>query len=225
MKYRFIVLLILLLGIALIHINGYAFPHSVVARHIVIILFIGIAGYSAYESRRRQLEEYRKCELKNIKILEAMPDNILYISGDGMIQDTKLEHDGILDFNVGHNITDKINEKHIPIVKEKIKEAIITGALQKLELSNHNDKEVSHHEFRFVKSGPDEVLVVIRNVTGRKIFEEKLVHMSNHDALTKQYNRAFFESELERLGKSRRYPLGVIIIDLDGLKITNDTRR
>ncbi len=174
--------------------------------------------------KRRELEkELRKSEFSNRTILEAMPDNILHISGDGTIIDTKLEHDGVLDFTIGQNITDKINVEFVQVVKENITAALATGQLQRLELTNHDDSEVSHHEFRFAKSGNNEVIVIIRNVTNRKLYEEKLVHVSNHDALTKVYNRTFYESELERLGKSRRYPVGVIIIDLDGLKATNDT--
>ena len=60
MKFKLVVLTLLVLGIILIHINTFAFPHSVVLRHVILILFSAIAGYFAYESRRRHLEEYEK---------------------------------------------------------------------------------------------------------------------------------------------------------------------
>lgn len=59
-KFKSLVMFLLLLGIALIHFNSLAFPHRVISRHVILILFIGIAGYFAYESRRRHLEEYNK---------------------------------------------------------------------------------------------------------------------------------------------------------------------
>ena len=60
MKFKSVVMILLALGITLIHFNSYAFPHSVTLRHVILILFIGIACYFAYESRRRHLEEYEK---------------------------------------------------------------------------------------------------------------------------------------------------------------------
>jgi len=60
MKFKYVVLALLVLGIILIHVNSYALPHSVVIRHIILSLFIGFACYFAYESRRRQLMELEK---------------------------------------------------------------------------------------------------------------------------------------------------------------------
>lgn len=48
-------------------------------------------------------------------------------------------------------------------------------------------------------------------------------HMSFHDSLTKLYNRAFFDVELERLSSERSLPLSIIIADVNDLKRTNDT--
>jgi diguanylate cyclase (GGDEF)-like protein/PAS domain S-box-containing protein len=62
----------------------------------------------------------------------------------------------------------------------------------------------------------------IRNITTRKTAENKFHYYSTHDALTKVYNRSFFEEELQRLEKSRQYPISIIMLDIDGLKNTND---
>lgn len=58
-----------------------------------------------------------------------------------------------------------------------------------------------------------------------KIFErdnEKIKYLSFHDSLTELYNRRYFENEMERLDSSRKIPISIIIIDLDGLKKIND---
>ncbi len=52
--------------------------------------------------------------------------------------------------------------------------------------------------------------------------EQELLHLSTHDALTGANNRAFFENELRRLRLARRYPVSLIITDVDGLKAIND---
>lgn len=53
--------------------------------------------------------------------------------------------------------------------------------------------------------------------------EQKYRYMSLHDELTGLYNRASFEDELRNLERSGHFPIGVIMIDLDGLKTINDT--
>ena len=62
MKLKYVVLILLFTGIALIHINSIAFPHGVLLRHVILLLFIAVAGYIAYESRRRHLEEFNKLQ-------------------------------------------------------------------------------------------------------------------------------------------------------------------
>ena len=52
--------------------------------------------------------------------------------------------------------------------------------------------------------------------------EEALRYISNHDVLTGLYNRTYFTEELVRLQKGRRFPVSVIIGDIDDLKLIND---
>ena len=68
------------------------------------------------------------------------------------------------------------------------------------------------------------ITVVSRNITERKLFEEKLLHLSTHDALTGLYNRAYFDAELDRLMNGRHFPVSIVVADLDGLKKVNDSR-
>ncbi|MBT9173299.1 MAG: putative diguanylate cyclase YegE [Syntrophomonadaceae bacterium] len=63
----------------------------------------------------------------------------------------------------------------------------------------------------------------IRDIGERKKIEQELRQKSMHDSLTELYNRNFFEEELRRLEKSRSFPISIILCDLDGLKVANDT--
>ena len=63
-----------------------------------------------------------------------------------------------------------------------------------------------------------------RNVTERVLYEKQLKYLSFHDQLTGLYNRLYFENELERLKAGREYPLSIISIDVDDLKVVNDTK-
>lgn len=57
----------------------------------------------------------------------------------------------------------------------------------------------------------------------RKKTEEELRFLSLHDYLTGLYNRAYFDNEMLRLEKGRDYPISIIYLDMDNLKILNDT--
>lgn len=61
------------------------------------------------------------------------------------------------------------------------------------------------------------------DITEQKLNREKLEYLGLHDSLTGLYNRAFFDAEMQRLSGSREYPVTIIVADLDGLKLINDT--
>ena len=66
------------------------------------------------------------------------------------------------------------------------------------------------------------VICISKDITGRKQNEEELRYLSTHDALTNLYNRNFFEVELERIQDSRLFPVSIVMVDLDNLKLVND---
>ncbi|NPV91033.1 MAG: GGDEF domain-containing protein [Firmicutes bacterium] len=59
--------------------------------------------------------------------------------------------------------------------------------------------------------------------------EQELKYLSFHDALTGLFNRNYFEQEIKRRENEKRtektncLPTGIIICDVDGLKLVNDT--
>ncbi|MBN1869515.1 MAG: GGDEF domain-containing protein [Candidatus Omnitrophica bacterium] len=85
----------------------------------------------------------------------------------------------------------------------------------------------------FTKSHKTElILLAIEDISKRKKLEKALLesreilkYTTYHDALTGLFNRAYYDEEMSRLGRdlSRSKPLSIISIDIDGLKIINDT--
>jgi len=53
--------------------------------------------------------------------------------------------------------------------------------------------------------------------------EKELSHHTFHDELTGLYNRTYFEEESKRLNVKRPLPISLIIADINGLKLINDT--
>lgn len=65
--------------------------------------------------------------------------------------------------------------------------------------------------------------VMFDNITDRKNSEGEIVYLSYHDQLTGLYNRRYFEAELKRFDKLINYPVAIIMADVNGLKIANDS--
>ncbi len=67
------------------------------------------------------------------------------------------------------------------------------------------------------------IMALVKDITARKTAEEKVIYLSFYDKLTGLYNRNYLEEEMDRLEKSRDMPVGVIMADLNGLKLVNDS--
>lgn len=65
-------------------------------------------------------------------------------------------------------------------------------------------------------------VIVFRDYTEKKEKQEEILYLSYHDQLTGLYNRRFFEEELSRLDHPRNLPLTIAMVDVNGLKLTND---
>ena len=93
---------------------------------------------------------------------------------------------------------------------------------------NHvaNGEARYHHITWTVAEGSEEsyerVIVAITDITDSKRTETALLYLSTHDILTSLYNRAYFDTELERLSRGREYPITIFFADMDGLKQVND---
>ncbi|MBT9172075.1 MAG: putative diguanylate cyclase YedQ [Syntrophomonadaceae bacterium] len=75
----------------------------------------------------------------------------------------------------------------------------------------------------FVLHGETVVLLMARDITERKLAEAQLKYLSMHDSLTGLYNRFYFDEEMRRLESGRNRPFAIIVCDIDGLKLVNDT--
>jgi diguanylate cyclase (GGDEF)-like protein/PAS domain S-box-containing protein len=64
---------------------------------------------------------------------------------------------------------------------------------------------------------------VSRDITELKRMQDELHYLLEHDDLTGLYNRRRFEKEIDRLNVESQLPLSIIIADINGLKLINDS--
>lgn len=73
---------------------------------------------------------------------------------------------------------------------------------------------------------PRQILFIAEDITEAYYAEESLRYTSTHDMMTGLYNWAFFEEAMTKVRQSKEkhaYPASIIIMDVDNLKIINDT--
>jgi diguanylate cyclase (GGDEF)-like protein/PAS domain S-box-containing protein len=87
--------------------------------------------------------------------------------------------------------------------------------------------EVHASAVRDREGRPVYLLWQVADISARRLMEERLRHLADHDGLTGLFNRRRFEEEVERhITQARRYgmPGALFLIDVDGLKAINDSR-
>ncbi|SPF33358.1 Sensory box protein [Candidatus Desulfosporosinus infrequens] len=188
-----------------------------------------------YEKLQVQEESLRESErrfrsmLENIKLITGIIDK------DGQIifcNDFALELTGFQKFEViGQNYFDMF----IPYERQEDAKACFEEVLNTKKLLKQNvfSLRIKNGEERFVnwnytllfdsEGNVSGIASIGEDITERKQFQERLEHMSFHDALTGLYNRTYFEEELRLLEEECSDPVGMIVSDVDGLKLVNDT--
>ncbi|MDF2634395.1 MAG: diguanylate cyclase with and sensor [Pelosinus sp.] len=177
--------------------------------------------------RKRREIELQKIQRNNQALINAIPDNMFLIRRDGRFMDCKINSQllyYLLDENIlGKNVSEVFPKELAQQTMDAIGEMIISGNLQMYEFHVAREENQYYFEARIVPSGDEEILAIIRDVTARKHIEEKLAYISHHDTMTGLYNRTYFEKEMQRMSNVPNIAVGIIICDLDGLKLVNDT--
>lgn len=73
--------------------------------------------------------------------------------------------------------------------------------------------------YRLNSSGEIILTGISRNIQDRKLSEEKIKYLSYHDQLTEAFNRRYLEEFLMEISEDA---LGILMLDVDGLKLIND---
>ena len=186
----------------------------------------GLVGIFIDISGRKQTEEKLRQTASELQaVFQAIPDLFFRFSADGTYQKLLVGRPADLYDPAGGLIGKRvdISKKLGREFQEAIAQSLETQSLVVTEYPMPLEGETRFFEARFIPLLKDQVVVVVRNITERKQTEERLKYLGFHDVMTGLYNRSFFEEELKRLDAKRQLPLSIIIGDIDGLKLVNDT--
>lgn len=104
---------------------------------------------------------------------------------------------------------------------EKYGHVALAGA--SLEFEEYSQEIDRYYSVRAYSPRPNQFVTVFYDITKRKEMEKSLRELVFLDALTGLYNRRYFEQELQRIDNETNLPLSIIMGDVNGLKIINDS--
>lgn len=82
--------------------------------------------------------------------------------------------------------------------------------------------EIHASPIKNVKGVTKGAVIVFRDFTEYRVRQKKIEYLSFHDPLTGLYNRRYMEDAVRRADLKTNLPLAIIIVDVNGLKLTND---
>jgi signal transduction histidine kinase len=127
---------------------------------------------------RARLQDLTMSERRNRALLDAIPDNMFRVRADGTYLDF---HANVPEYLViepeniiGNNVYTTLPREQAELVMAGVRHAVGTGTLATVEYQLMRRIGLRDVEARIVRSGEDEALIIVRDVTDRKEQETEL---------------------------------------------------
>lgn len=151
-------------------------------------------GYSDIVRQMQQLnaeledskEKLVKSEREYQKIFSAIPDLMVIMNDAGVIlkvSEGSFKPVFSLKNVIGKNIGELAAEEDVCLVMESIFGALEDGDVKTFEYSFRVNGKAVHREFRFVATGKDQVLVLIKDISSRKQMEDSIKETNDKQRL------------------------------------------
>lgn len=180
-----------------------------------------------YEQIHEDEQKIREMEGKSRAIIQAMPDVLFIIDSQGTIIDCEANDENILILPIqefiGKTIAEIMPKEISELAYKNLRLVFKSGNLASFEYKLINKDMTGYYEIRMVKKNENEVLAILRDITNRKELENNLQYLSYKDQLTGLYNRRFYEEKLKQLDTKENLPLTIVLGDINGLKLINDS--
>jgi diguanylate cyclase (GGDEF)-like protein/PAS domain S-box-containing protein len=176
-------------------------------------------------------EELMQKNSKLTAIFEAFPDIFLRISLDGKILEYKSAS-----INISKILPVELVGLYIQEITALQISSIFEGVIKRIQDTRelftfehkvvHENKKI-YFEMRIKSFLKDQAIIIIRDITERKVAGEQLEFDALHDRLTSLPNRVFLLNSIEnfiaRKKRNPKYNFAVMFIDFDHFKLVNDS--
>ncbi|MCK8825615.1 sensor domain-containing diguanylate cyclase [Fuchsiella alkaliacetigena] len=189
-------------------------------------------GFTRDITQRKQVEEVLGEQQAYFQqLFNKSPEGIALLDNEERIAMINKSFEEIFEYKSAEIEGRKINKVLVPesklaevkhiLAKVKQGESYTGESVRKTKSDNQINVAIKAFP---IKLGDDQlgIYVIYKDITERKAEESRIKYLSFHDQLTGLYNRRYFENEMKRLNKSRKLPIAIIVVDMDGLKEIND---
>jgi predicted signal transduction protein with EAL and GGDEF domain/CheY-like chemotaxis protein len=174
----------------------------------------------------RTIEALRMSEQKNAALLKAIPDGLLLVNSNGVIDHCFNPIVGLHDVKAAQHIVDMI-PKAAQVRAMECLVATLRGEPAEFEFSlEHEGRPTRHLECRYLPNSTGQVLAIVRDITERKETQAHIQRLAYYDALTGLPNREWIGDYLSRsLAEAQAHngSVALLYVDLDQFKRINDT--
>lgn len=184
--------------------------------------------------RTRLQEELVASELKYRTYIENTPNVIIVMDNSGRINFVNQKAEALIEYP-----PEQILNRHFSdFVAQDERDSVISNFYARLDgikMNSLYETKVISAQSRII---PVEIrpnvlydahnkvsglLCIVSDITNEKRTKEKLKYLSEHDALTGIYNRTRFQEMISKLQENELCPAGIVMCDINGLKLINDT--
>lgn len=194
-------------------------PKKIFSRDAIIGLGEDSIRKNYYPELQDRLLELEKINSRNRALITAIPDMLFVSDTSGNISPYTIPKDK--DKNIYVSIMR--NSELIKTLRSMVFEVISERKLLQMTFELNIYEQLRFFETRIHISEFEEVLLIIRDITEQVTLERTLRHMAEKDSLCDVYNRRFFENYLSNFNQKEQNGFTILIIDIDGLKLINDT--
>lgn len=231
------------------HWNYYAHNNVLLATAVILcILMLFFSGNVIMSNNIALREEKEKLAHINDKLIESERNNaLLLVNLPGLVyrcrydkhwtmeyvSDGSLNLTGYKPSDLVHNHTVAFNDLITPEFRIPVWEQWTKTLQDKSSFIGEYSIKTASGEIKWVyehgrgiydEHGNIEIVEgLIIDITDRKMRENEINYLNHHDTLTGIYNRRYFEMEKLRIEREQLCPVSVIMGDINGLKLINDS--
>jgi len=203
----------------------------------IVLLLLMNTIYSGLENQTQLIKKSKESlitsEIKHRAMIANISDVIVIVDESGVIKynspNVNQRFGWMVDDIYNKPFWQEIYLEDRNYITEELKSLLETDKFEKTMEARYICKngKVKYIELTAVNLKMDPnirgILINYHDITDRKTRENKIIYLGYHDSLTGLYNRTFFENEKQRLDTEEQLPLSVIMGDINGLKMINDS--